>query len=101
MLVEKKLSFFRNKRDYKKIVSREDGGGGLRGGGSPHHYYFSELVIASSVLHFMEYIIGLIIGPAVGHLFEGGQSCQSLVVKALGEELLKWDLGWFFEPVPR
>ena len=63
--------------------------------GSTHHYYFSEPVIASSMLHFMEYIIGLIIGSAVRCLFEGGLSCHSLVVKALGEELLKWDLGWF------
>ena len=101
MLVEKKLSFFCNKRDYKKIVSREDGRGRLRGGGSAHHYYFSEPVIASSVLHFMEYIIGLIIGSAVRCLFGAGLSCHSLGVKALGEELLKWDLGWFCQPVPR
>ena len=101
MLVEKKLSFLCNKRDYKKIVRREDCRGGLRGGGSTQHYYFSEPVIASSVMHFMEYIIGLIIGSAVRCLLEGGLSCHSLVVKALGEELLKWDLGWFCQPVPR
>ena len=96
----KKNIFFCNKRDYKKIVSHEDGRGCLRGGGSTHHYYFSEPVIASSVLHFMGYIIGLIIGSAVRCLFEGRLSCHSLVVKALGEELLKWDLGCFCQPVP-
>ena len=59
MLVEKNCLFLSNKRHYKKIVSREDGRGGLRGGGgSTHHYYFSEPVIASSVLHFLQYIIG-------------------------------------------
>ena len=45
----------------------------------------------------MEYIIGLIIGSAVHCLFEGGLSCHSLVVKALGEQLLKWVL-WMVLP---
>ena len=99
MLIEEKLSSFCNNREYKKMVSREDRRGGLRGEGSANHYYCSEPVIAGSVLHFMEYINAsggwLIIGPAVCCLFEGGLSYHSLVVKALGKELLKWDLGCF------